>query len=244
MNTLRDERITFDEETHTYYIDSKRVNFSVTEFISQFFKEFDSEQVIEKWYSYWQSNENSKYFGMAKEEITLYWKNLGDEARDKGTQLHKAIEDFEKTQIVPYSISGLREFKQYRSFRKEFSSIEMIELEYRVFDDELSIAGTVDCIAKDTNSGEIYLFDWKRVKEIKETAQENALYPLEHLANTNYWKYALQLNMYKYMLEKWYDLQISGMYIVQFHEELEEYNVVKIVNMEYEINKILQYVEK
>ena len=243
MQHARDKRITFDEPTHTYYIDSIKVKQSVTEFISQFFKEFDSEKVIEKWYSYWQTNENSKYFGMAKEEISVYWKQVGEESRDRGTQLHKLIEEYETTNVISHNMKNLVEFRQYLHFKKEFSNLEILKNEYVIFDEELSVAGTVDCIAKDTQRDELYIFDWKRVKEIKETSQDNALYPLEHLANTNYWKYALQLNMYKYMLEKFYDIKISGLYIVQFHEELEDFNVVKIVNMEYEIHKILKYLE-
>lgn len=243
MQHVRDKRITFDEPTHTYYIDSIKVKQSVTEFISQFFKEFDSEKVIEKWYSYWQTNENSKYFGMAKEEISVYWKQVGEESRDRGTQLHKLIEEYETTNEISHSMKNLVEFEQYIHFKEEFSNLEILKNEYVIFDEELGVAGTVDCIAKDTQRDELYIFDWKRVKEIKETSQDNALYPLEHLANTNYWKYALQLNMYKYMLEKWYNISINGLYIVQFHEELDNFNVVKVVNMEYEINKILKYLE-
>ncbi|MCH8519202.1 MAG: PD-(D/E)XK nuclease family protein [Nanoarchaeota archaeon] len=239
MQQLRDKRISFDEETHTYFVDSKKISKSVTEFINDFFKEFDSKLVIEKWYGYWQSNENSKYYGMAKEEISGYWKKTGEESRDRGTLLHKAIEDYE----LEGKIVDTTEFKQYLNFKNEFSNLKIIISEYRVFDEELSIAGTIDCIMQDSDSKEFYIFDWKRVKEIKETSQDNALYPLEHLANTNYWKYALQLNMYKYILEKHYGVIISGLYLVQFHEEKEDFNVVKVVNMEYEITKILKYIE-
>ncbi|MFP4401898.1 MAG: PD-(D/E)XK nuclease family protein [Candidatus Nanoarchaeia archaeon] len=236
MHHLRNKRISFDENSHTYYVDSSQVSQSVTQFVSQFFKEFDTHEVIEKWYSYWQSNENSKYYAMAKEEISTYWKKTGDDARDRGTQIHRAIEEYE----LLGKMSQSREFEQYLEFKKE-SNIQILGIEWRIFDEELDIAGTVDCIAKDNSSGEIYIFDWKRVKEIKETSPDNALYPLEHLANSNYWKYALQLNMYKYILEKHYNMKISGTYLVQLHDELEEFNKVKVVNMEYEIQKMVRY---
>ena len=50
-----------------------------------------------------------------------------------------------------------------------------------------------------------YLFDWKRSKQIKkENRYRKGKHPLNHLDDANYWHYALQLNIYKYILEKNY----------------------------------------
>ena len=88
----RDKRITFDEEPHIYYVDGEAYGDSVTGFVHSFFDGFDGDAIVKKYYDYWQSNENHKYFGMTKQEILDSWKN--NPAADLGTQLHKKIEDF------------------------------------------------------------------------------------------------------------------------------------------------------
>ena len=52
-------------------------------------------------------------------------------------------------------------------------------------------------------NGHLSLYDWKRCKEIKKQTTSNATTKcIEHLPNSNYWHYSLQLNTYKYLLEK------------------------------------------
>ena len=66
------------------------------------------------------------------------------------------------------------------------------------------------------NTYEIY--DWKRSKEIKKfNSFSNGNPPVEHLPDCNYWHYSLQLNTYKYMLEKNYGERVVGMYLVCLH---------------------------
>jgi len=63
------------------------------------------------------------------------------------------------------------------------------------------------------------IYDWKRCKAIKkdnpwETASVDCI---SHFPNSNYWHYALQLNMYKFILEKNYKKKITGMFLVCLH---------------------------
>ena len=45
---INDTRIRFDEAKHDYFIDGKKVKFSVTEIIDKFFPEFDSDYWAER----------------------------------------------------------------------------------------------------------------------------------------------------------------------------------------------------
>ena len=45
---INDTRISFDEAKHNYFIDGKKVKFSVTEIIDKFFPEFDSDYWAER----------------------------------------------------------------------------------------------------------------------------------------------------------------------------------------------------
>ena len=81
----RDNRINFDEENHIYTIDDNKKAKSVTQLISEFFPKFDK--------NYWANNE-SKKTGEKVEDILKRWADLGDKARNEGTNLHNQIENF------------------------------------------------------------------------------------------------------------------------------------------------------
>ena len=77
-------------------------------------------------------------------------------------------------------------------------------------------------------SAPLILFDWKRCKEIKKTNSfgEFALTEcIDHLPDTNYWHYALQLNTYKAILEAKYDKKVEKMYLVCLHPNLPTYQL-------------------
>lgn len=235
MKHSRNSNITFLEEDHSYFINNQKVKYSVTQFVSLFFPPFDTQGVIDTWYSYWQSNVNSKYYGMAREEIAQYWKRNSKKASNEGTNLHKAIEMYE----TKAEMSNLKEFSQYLQFREDFKEFEIISSEWIIYDEELNIAGTIDCIAK--MGDDYYIFDWKRTKEIKEVSREDAFFPINHLSNSPYWKYSLQLNLYKYILEKYYEISISGMYLVAIHPLKETYEIKKVASMKKEITDLLEF---
>lgn len=48
-------------------------------------------------------------------------------------------------------------------------------------------------------------------------------FPLEHLDDCDGSKYSLQLNMYRYMLEKYYGINISYMGLVSLHPTQDAY---------------------
>ena len=81
----RDKRINFNEEDHIYTIDGNKNAKSVTQLISEFFPKFDK--------NYWANNESRKT-GEKVEDILKRWAELGDKARNEGTNLHNQIENF------------------------------------------------------------------------------------------------------------------------------------------------------
>lgn len=90
----RDERILFEEESHTYTIDGTRAGWtSCTGFLHNFFGHFDADAVIAKmmtspkWFE-------SKYFGMTAEEIKKQWSDKGKASSEAGTRMHLDIEHF------------------------------------------------------------------------------------------------------------------------------------------------------
>ncbi len=237
-NHNRDHRIDFNDENHIYTIDSKKEAISVTQLIGEFFPKFDKE--------YWAMKESEKT-GEDLNEIISRWDNLGEKARIEGTNLHNQIENFYNNKEYINS----KEFEKFLSFHNKFiqSKYEPYRTEWRVFDDSKLLAGTLDMVYKKENN-EVFIFDWKRSKKIissdgsieKENPFENCLKGLSHMSSTDYNKYSLQQNIYKYILEKNYGFKVSSMNLLVLHPYYPSYHIVKIEDLpletEYVINSI------
>ena len=68
------------------------------------------------------------------------------------------------------------------------------------------------------------------------TTIHKMLEPLSHLPDTNYFHYALQLNIYRHILETEYDMRVDGMYLGDRSEPL----CVRIPAMDEELRLILE----
>ena len=76
----------------------------------------------------------------------------------------------------------------------------ILRTEVSMFHCGLRVAGQADCLCTDP-AGNIVIWDWKRSKEIRFDGQQQMKRPFDHLPQCNYWEYALQLNVYRYILE-------------------------------------------
>jgi hypothetical protein len=86
------------------------------------------------------------------------------------------------------------------------------------------------------------IYDWKRCREITKTNRGNkfATHPaIEHLPDTNYWHYALQLNLYKYILQTKYDKKITDLYIIVLHPEAQNYQRIKLPDLQSEVADLI-----
>ena len=71
----------------------------------------------------------------------------------------------------------------------------VLRTELSIFSCSLRLAGQIDCLCQDRH-GRLVLWDWKRSKAIRMDSPQQMTYPLCHLADCNYFCYALQLNVY------------------------------------------------
>ena len=210
----RDSSITFEEEPHIYTIDGDDTFTSVTTWVHNNFQHFDADKIISKM----MRGKNwivSKYFGLNREEIKAMWEKNRDEASTAGTKLHYDIECFyNNTEIHNDS----KEYSYFLKFHEDFSHLTPYRTEWMVWDDELKIAGSIDMLFTD-NLGNLLIYDWKRSKEIKMTnkwqSSTNAI--MSDVPDTNFWHYSLQLNIYKYLIEKNYSKTVSGLFLVIMH---------------------------
>lgn len=240
----RDPHIHFVEDTHTYTFDGDEFT-SVTTWISKLFDKFDTDAVIDGMMRSKRWNESNVYFGQTKEEIKQLWKDKNKEAIEQGTILHQNIEDYlNHIHIENTSI----EYRYFLNFVKDHTDMDVFRTEWKVYDESLKLAGTIDMCSMN-HDGSISLYDWKRSKSIKRKNNFNQYCKIDHLSHledTNFNHYALQLNFYKYIIEKKYNLKVKNMFIVCLHPENKnkDYLLYKIPIMQKEIENIIEFIKK
>lgn len=237
----RDLGIFFNEESHTYKTMKVASMTSVTTFIKKFFNEFDADAIISKMLRFGSSQK--KYPGMSAQQIKDAWALNGKQASAKGTKLHKYIEFFFNGQDVSDKGDIEVEVEMFYKWVSNLSpKLTPFRTEWIIYDEELKIAGTIDMLfsTDPLDHRKVAIFDWKCSKEIKYTnPYGNARAPIEYLKDCNYNHYSLQLNLYKFLLEKNYNLQVVEMNLVVIHSINEKALIVPITDMQKEIRRML-----
>jgi len=238
-----DSVISLDEATHIYTIRQDKSYKSVTTLVKSLFKKFDSDLIIDKMMRS-KNWPNNKYFGKTKEEIKQGWTKNGLESSALGTRLHLNIEYFYNN-VLDKTMEFTKEFEMFLEFYNNNRHLIPYRTEWLIFDEDLKMAGSVDMLFKEEKDGQTYyhIYDWKRSKEIKKhNNYDNCLVKgLDHLPDSNYWHYSLQLNIYKYILEKNYSIMITDMFLVQIHPNFKTYEKHKVCDLSEEINSLIEY---
>jgi ATP-dependent exoDNAse (exonuclease V) beta subunit len=102
-------------------------------------------------------------------------------------------------------------------------------MELVVGDAELGIGGMVDGLFWNQKMGELQIWDYKTNKEIATFSKykKKMLAPINFLQECEMTTYSIQLNLYKYIIQKNTNLKIGKCYLVHIHEEQEKYNVIE-----------------
>jgi ATP-dependent exoDNAse (exonuclease V) beta subunit len=245
----RDDRISFEEETHTYTIDGSKEGWtSCTGFIHAFFEAFDPDSVIKKMMSSrnWAS---SKYYGMTAEEIKKMWSDSGAEASTAGTRMHLDIERYNNAEPVgnlagdEYEPNPSAEWEYFLAYDKRFrekKGFVPYRTEWLVFKEEIKLAGSIDMIYEKPD-GTLAIYDWKRAKEMRyENNYQSGKPPLDHLPDTNYWHYSLQLNIYRRILQEKYGKIVSELALVVLHPNNKSFKVIMLNFMDEEVEAMFQ----
>ena len=90
-------------------------------------------------------------------------------------------------------------------------------------------------------NGELFIFDWKRTSKLIDHNNQPVLKDfnygrdgLSHIADNSFNRYALQQNVYKFILEKYYDKKISSMNLLVLHPNYTNYVHLKLPEMKKE----------
>jgi ATP-dependent exoDNAse (exonuclease V) beta subunit len=162
----------------------------------------------------------SKYYGQSKQAIKELWSSNGKQAAEFGTAMHKHIELFYNGIPLPemYSI----ELSYFHQFQSDHPELVPFRTEMMIYDEDQLICGSVDMLFQHED-GTLSIYDWKFAKEIQTHSYgKKALAPIEQWNDCNTVHYALQLNVYREILERKYGYRIREMVLVFMHRELFE----------------------
>ena len=232
-----DKFITFDPVKHKYTFKGVEMEKSVTELVHSQFPSFNADSMAEKLSKKHFTNKKSKYFEKTKENILQMWEDNKNEACTEGTYLHESIENFYNGNTVH---NDTKEYKNHFSnFANDYSSLIPYRTEWEICYEAKKLAGSIDMVFQNPD-GTYSIFDWKRSKKIEKYNDfEFGFGALDHIPNSNFWLYSLQLNVYKYILEREYNFPIKCLYLVVLHPNNSNYQMFECPNLQNEVKNIL-----
>jgi hypothetical protein len=243
--------IKYYDEPHKYFIGEQSL-ISGTAFVGEFKEKFDSAG---------QAIKSAKKKGVSVEEILAEWDFKGEFSRTKGTLLHNYAENHWQNKIFPIDYALYEEkfgeglmkgrldecIRMFHEFYQEASpALIPIAMELVVGDAELGIGGMVDCLFWNEKHQELQIWDYKTNKEIAEFSKyrKRMQVPINFLQDCELNAYSIQLNLYKYIIEKNTNLKIGRCYLVHIHEEQERYNVIECKEFQEIIQLLFNHLNK
>ena len=213
----------FVESTHSYYYNGSRVKYSVTQYISRFFEEFDSETISKKY---------AEKHGLNQQDVLDSWERNGNISATAGTIIHSYMENAKrgKTFDIDYS-SAIKDniydevkerveilLPQAEAFHKDtLDKLYPIHLEYTVGIKDI-IAGNIDMLCWNSYANEFQIWDYKNLKEFstRNYFGKKCLHSFAHLDDSSLGHYSIQLNMYKAIIQRELGIPIGRCFLVHF----------------------------
>lgn len=206
---LFEPRVKLEPIAHKYYHNDGREFASVSRVLGSIKPHFQKDYL---------SKLTAQKRGISQDEVLAEWDGKAKEATDHGTRIHEALERYEKTAVVLPEDEHLR--PMILAVSSEYRDYYKIHSELTVYDEEYEVAGTSDHILETTKhkSSIIDLDDYKTniSKGIYYTNpyKKYLLGPFDHVMDTNYFIYSMQLSVYAFMVERLTGRKIGRLSIV------------------------------
>jgi len=199
---LHNSELEFDAVEHEYKCNGKKL-ISVTQVINRYTEDFNADKVIDKMFEKSVSDElyigpKREIIGMTKQQIKDQWECNRIAKSAYGTFIHNEAEDIGNGKDKGIKIPELNQVRKF--FKTE--GFEIVEQELQLYSEELGIAGTVDLLLK--KDDKLYIYDFKTNinKDLSQREPQFNKYlkePISNIPATEYWKYSLQMSIYRYL---------------------------------------------
>ena len=226
--------IKYHDEPHRYFIGEQEL-VSGTGFLKLFKPEFDAKFMARK---------VAEKQGIPVEDVLSDWDYKREFAGMKGTLVHNFAENYWFNKIFPYNSQIVidkfgedhikerydRCVEMFLDFYRDSSpALTPVAMELVVGDAELGVGGMVDGLFWNEKLQEYQIWDYKTNKQIRMHSEYRKRFkkPISFIEECEFESYSLQLNLYKYIIEKNTNIKIGRLYLVWLFEENESYQVIE-----------------
>jgi hypothetical protein len=241
-------RITFVEKTHSYLIDGLPSNSpSVTKLLKKFKKEFDKENTAAR---------VAKKTKTTKAHVLAEWEMNNLYSTTIGSMLHKYIENYYSNKRIEFDGSfaglGFEEKKKisetfptlvqyFQNFYEDNKHLVCVKNEMVLGDvEDTRVCGMMDMLSYNTKTDELEILDFKTNKKMNKTSPwGNLFYPFDDMTEGEINEYTIQLNCYKYFLEKYTSAKISKLKLVWFNAINSNYEIIELGDVQLKIKAML-----
>ena len=191
--------LTFDEDTHKYFVQGTPIDRSVSLLIKDFCLPFDKNRL-----SFHVANK----LGKSQNEVLQSWKDEADKAIRQGKEAHLFGE------LYPFN-RNLRPQSQFDVAIMKFWNdlpphIVPVMCELQMYHLKKRYAGTADIILYNTKTGKFIIGDYKTNKDLfKNFKGQKMLDRFSNFLDNPFNKYQLQLSYYQILLEQT-GVEVSG----------------------------------
>jgi hypothetical protein len=242
-------RITFVEKTHSYLIDGSPSNSpSVTRLLKKFKKEFDKKSAATR---------VAKRNKTTVEAVLAEWELNNLYSTTLGSMLHKYIENYYCNKRVEFEGNfdglGFDEKKKisstlptlvsyFQNFYNDYKHLLCVKNEIVLGDiEDTRICGMSDLLCYNSNNEQLEILDFKTNKKMEsKSPYGNLFYPFDDMSEGEVNEYTIQLNTYKYFVEKYTNLKIDSLKIVWLNVNNENYRVVELPDIQPKIKLMFE----
>lgn len=221
--------IIFEPVAHTYHLDGVRFT-SATTFLHKF-TSFDANKI---------SLRMAKGCPVAAAELRVEWASKGAIACQRGTHVHEYLENKVNGVEAPkFDDAADLYYAADRFLADTKDKIDFVAQEFRLYDVEWGVCGTVDLLVWNKRYSQYEIWDYKTNKEIANINKYGGKLkaPLNKLDDCNYNIYSLQLSLYRLMIERNTNIKIGKCRLVHIAED--GYKVLNCLDLRDELIKIL-----
>ena len=153
-------------------------------------------------------------------QIKLQWAHRAEEGASRGTWMHASFECLLNGGFIATNDDELKLCLLFLQRVAELGA-RVFRTEWTIYATEEDLAGSID-LAMQLPDQSLILVDWKRTQQLSQKGcgfGRRMAGCLATLSDATLWQYRLQLNIYRFILQKYYDCKVSQMFIVGCHPD-------------------------
>lgn len=243
------DRITFVEKSHSYLIDGQLSGSpSVTRLLKKFKKDFDKITIAAR---------VAKRTKTTKEAVLADWELNNLYSTTLGSMLHKYIENYYCNKRIEFDGDfkglGLDEKKKiaknlpilieyFQNFYNDNKHLICVKTEIVLGDvNDTRVCGMSDLLCYNNQTKQLEILDFKTNKKMeKSSPYGNLFYPFDEMSEGEINEYTIQLNTYKYFIEKYTSLKIDKLKIIWFNVINDNYKLIELPDIQPKIKLMFE----